>query len=279
MNEEKNWTKGLVDENGWKIDKEAQEKLKLICPDIYNEVEQLVKENEVKKMAVKCRDVDVTERTPVNNSCLFGGKLPKAKGGCDLEKAKQFLKCPHDAKEEEERAKREAKTKSCLFSTVLPRAEGDCDLSEAKQMLKCPLDAKKEDDEAEEADNNASAKLIDAYYSVGKVLIKSFNGIVDKDVFLEIMTDENADECPMWKNQPEILYEARRAMARELAVRVCAELTNNEVLEWRNLLLSRKGYSRIARMFSEFLGQRVSENLFGTPLNIGCSYPKVWDKF
>lgn len=115
-------------------------------------------------------------------------------------------------------------------------------------------------------------------YKFGRKILKNFNGIVDKDVFLDEL--ESAIERSKILDTP-LAFDAINPIdrdARGVACAVTNMLCEKEVLEWRNLMMSRKGYNRIVRMFSEFFAQRMAGNLFNTPLDIGCTYPSSWDK-
>lgn len=115
-------------------------------------------------------------------------------------------------------------------------------------------------------------------YKFGRNILKEFNGIVDKDVFLNELESAIEQSKILDTNLAFEAINQTERDARGVACAVTNMLCEREVLEWRNLLMTRKGYNRIVRMFSEFFAQRMAGNLFNTPLDIGCTYPSSWDK-
>lgn len=123
-------------------------------------------------------------------------------------------------------------------------------------------------------DASRKVSVIERYARAAREVMDAANGILDKDCLLKLLEEKVSEDFV----SPELLNTVGLT-ARDVARKAIHALVDREVLEWRNLLVTRKGYTRLVRMFSEFLSQRVSENLFNTPMNIGCTYPKTWDRY
>lgn len=123
-------------------------------------------------------------------------------------------------------------------------------------------------------DASRKVSVIERYARAAREVMDAANGILDKDCLLKLLEEKVSEDFV----SPELLNTVGLT-ARDVARKAIRALVDREVLEWRNLLVTRKGYTRLVRMFSEFLSQRVSENLFNTPMNIGCTYPKTWDRY
>lgn len=123
-------------------------------------------------------------------------------------------------------------------------------------------------------DASRKVSVIGRYARAAREVMDAANGILDKDCLLKLLEEKVSEDFV----SPELLTTVGLT-SRDVARKAIHALVDREVLEWRNLLVTRKGYTRLVRMFSEFLSQRVSENLFNTPMNIGCTYPKTWDRY
>lgn len=129
-------------------------------------------------------------------------------------------------------------------------------------------------------------ELYSAYFDQFRIeaknLLKQYNGFIDKDVYIHLLSValyvKNKGEV-IWLNDKQYSLFDDMYTARDVAKDVLDDLCEDEVLSWRNVLMTRKAYTRFVRMFSEFYSQKVSEKMFGTPLDIGCTFPRSWDKF
>lgn len=129
-------------------------------------------------------------------------------------------------------------------------------------------------------------ELYSAYFDQFRIeaknLLKQYNGFIDKDVYIHLLSIalyvKNKEEV-IWLNDKKYPLFDDMYTARDVAKDVLDDICEDEVLSWRNVLMTRKAYTRFVRMFSEFYSQKVSEKMFGTPLDIGCTFPRSWDKF
>lgn len=88
------------------------------------------------------------------------------------------------------------------------------------------------------------------------VIKRTFRGIVDRDSFVDYMIsnlDADADVINFIIN----------------------DLLQNDIFEYRNLLMSGKGYHRMVKIFSELQSVKIAESM-GTKLSIGRTIPKSW---
>lgn len=116
-------------------------------------------------------------------------------------------------------------------------------------------------------------RLVEHYSVKGMEIMRSYKGILDKDVFIDKL------ESVIRKDSGKVgisdaMGEKMRSIARDAAML----MRKTTVLEWHNLMMTGKGYTRIARIFSELLMKGICEQLFETPINIGCETPKVWSR-
>lgn len=118
--------------------------------------------------------------------------------------------------------------------------------------------------------------LVGIYAERGERIIRSCNGILDKDVILYMLTNDIMNDNGF---RGDFLGATEMENIRKIAKDAVARMKETDVLEWRNLMMTGKGFTRVIRMAMEFLAKGLSESLFNIPFDIGCKFPKVWNIF
>lgn len=118
--------------------------------------------------------------------------------------------------------------------------------------------------------------LVGIYAERGERIIRSCNGILDKDVILDMLTNDIMNDNGF---RGDFLGATELENIRKIAKDAVARMKETDVLEWRNLMMTGKGFTRVIRMAMEFLAKGLSECLFNIPFDIGCKFPKVWNIF
>lgn len=150
-------------------------------------------------------------------------------------------------------------------------------------------------DKLEEADKQISHNYMNMckeYIRDVMHILKSYNGILDKDVLVR-MLEEKYKTASIWKKfdnasteienksgikigeYVEKIEMLRATNPHQEALNACFVAEEYCVLQWRGLMMTKAGFKRIIRIGSDLIPATIS-NQYGVELEAPCTFPDQW---